>query len=119
MKIIDENIPPSLIEHREKLIECLTAFDRAHRLREVILFGSHVRGKASPTSDVDLCLVSDDAVDQYKTATDYRRAIGRIRGKPALSLVPISPARLEEKKKSRDPFFYSVLAEGQIIVKED
>jgi predicted nucleotidyltransferase len=119
MKIIEENIPPSLEEHREKLIECLNAFDRAHRLREVILFGSHARGKASSTSDVDLCLVSDDAIDQYKTATDYRRAIGRIRGKPALSLVPISPARLEEKKKLRDPFFHSVLAEGQVIVKED
>jgi predicted nucleotidyltransferase len=119
VKIIEENIPLSLGEHREKLIECLHAFDRAHRLREVILFGSHARGKALPTSDVDLCLVSDDAIDQYRTATDYRRAIGRIRGKPALSLVPISPGRLEEKKKSHDPFFYSVLAEGQIIVKED
>ncbi len=119
MKIIEKNIPLSLVQHRDKLIECLDAFDRTHRLREVILFGSHARGKASPTSDVDLCLVSDDAIDQYRTATDYRRAIGRIRGKPALSLVPISPARLEEKKKSRDPFFRSVLAEGQIIVKED
>jgi predicted nucleotidyltransferase len=119
VKVIEENIPSSLGNHREKLIECLNAFHRSHRLCEVILFGSHARGDASPESDVDLCLVTDDAVEQYKTATDYRRAIGRIRGKPAFSLVPISPARLEEKKKTRDPFFYSVLAEGQIIVKED
>lgn len=119
MKILEENIPSSLGEHRQKLLECLNAFDRTHRLREVILFGSHARGEASPTSDVDLCLVTDDAVEQYKTATDFRRAIGRIRGKPALSLVPISPARLEEKRKAHDPFFYSVLTEGRIIVKED
>lgn len=119
MRIIENNIPSSLGHHREKLIECLNAFDRTHHLCEVILFGSHARGEASPASDVDLCLVTDDAVEQYKTATDYRRAIGRIRGKPALSLVPISPARLEEKKITRDPFFQSVLSEGRIIAKED
>lgn len=117
MRIIENNIPSSLVDHREKLIECLNAFDRTHRLNEVILFGSHARGEASPSSDVDLCLVTDDAVEQYKTATEYRRAIGRIRGKPAFSLVPISPARLEEKKKARDPFFRSVLSEGRIIAK--
>ena len=81
-------------------------------LSAVYLFGSHARGDARPDSDVDLCLVSEGAGRQFDAAAVFRRATRGIRPKPAFTLVPITPARLEEKRKSGDHFFQTVLQEG-------
>ena len=64
MKLLFENLPPSLQGQRETLARCLQAMHAALPLRQVILFGSHARGQARPDSDVDLCLVSDNAARQ-------------------------------------------------------
>ena len=73
----------------------------------------------SPSSDVDLCIIVKGLRSQYETAVKLRRAIGRIRNKPAFSLLPISPERLKEKIESADPFFKTVLSEGIVISEED
>jgi DNA polymerase sigma len=115
VKLLLDNLPPTLASQRETLARCLQAMDRAAPLRSVYLFGSHARGEARPDSDVDLCLVADGATEQLKAAQCYRRAIRSIRPKPAFSLVPISPARLEEKKAIGDHFFATVLKEGVLL----
>ena len=115
VKLLLDNLPSSLAGQRETLARCLEAMDRAAPLRSVYLFGSHARGEARPDSDVDLCLVADGATEQLKAAQCYRRAIRAIRPKPAFSLVPISPARLEEKKAIGDHFFATVLKEGVLL----
>ncbi len=71
--------------------------DRALPLRAVYLFGSHARGESHPDSDVDLCLVADGAERQLQAAQKCHWAIWDIRGKPSLTLVPITPRRLDEK----------------------
>jgi len=93
--------------------------DHVLPLKEVYLFGSHARGDARPDSDVDLCLVAEGALDQLKAAQRCRQAMSEIRPKPAFTLVPIAPLRLEEKKAIRDHFFHTVLTEGVLLATEN
>ena len=112
MKLMLDNLPPSLRDKADQLRACLEAFDRAMPVRAVYLFGSHARGDAGPDSDVDLCIVSEGADRQLPAAARLRRAIREIRPKPAFTLIPIAPARLEEKRRCGDHFFQTVLGEG-------
>lgn len=112
VKLLLENLPPSLANQRETLAKCLEAMDRVLPLKAVYLFGSHARGEARPDSDVDLCLVAEGATEQLKAVQRFRRAISEIRPKPAFSLLPIAPQRLKEKQTGGDHFFQTVLREG-------
>ncbi len=119
MKLLLENLPPSLQDQRETLARCLEAMDRVMPLRAVYLFGSHARGEARPDSDVDLCLVADGAELQVKAAQKLSEAIWDIWPTPAFSLVPITPNRLAEKKAISDHFYHTVLTEGVKIASEN
>jgi predicted nucleotidyltransferase len=88
-------------------------------LQAVYLFGSHARGEARPDSDVDLCIVAEGATEQLKSAQAFRRAMRTIRPKPAFTLVPITAARLEEKKMIGDFFFADILREGVLLAAEN
>ena len=115
VKLLLENLPASLQDQHETLAKCLEAMDRALPLTAVYLFGSHARGEARPDSDVDLCLVAEGATEQLKAAQRYRKAIWDIRPKPAFTLLPIAPGRLEEKKAIVDFFFDTILREGVLL----
>jgi len=119
MKLLLENLPPSLANQRASLAKCLEAMDSVLRLKVVYLFGSHARGKARPDSDVDLCLVAEGATEQLKAAQRFRAAIWDIRPKPSFTLMPISPQRLEEKKAIGDYFYRTILSEGVPLAAED
>ena len=119
VKLLLDNLPPSLAAQRETMARCLEAMDRALPLRAVWLFGSHARGEARPDSDVDLCLVAEGAEQQLRAAQQFRRAMRPLLGKPSFTLVPIAPARLEEKKAIGDHFFGTVLSEGVMLATED
>jgi predicted nucleotidyltransferase len=112
-------LPASLINQRDCLVRCLEAMDAAMPLKAVYLFGSHARGDARPDSDIDLCLVAEGAATQLKAAQAFRRAMRPIRPKPAFTLVPIAPERLEEKKAAKDFFFATVLREGVLLATEN
>ena len=77
------------------------------------------RGDARPDSDVDLCLVADGAERQVEAAQRFRRAMRQIWPKPAFTLVPIAPRRLEEKKAVGDHFFQTILAEGLLLATQN
>ncbi|MBI4024206.1 MAG: nucleotidyltransferase domain-containing protein [Verrucomicrobia bacterium] len=119
MRLLLENLPPALQNQRETLAKCIEAFDRIRPVREVYLFGSYARGEAQPDSDVDLCIVAEGAEQQLDAAQQYRKAIWEIRPKPAFTLVPITPQRLEEKKTCHDHFFMTVLMEGVLIASKN
>jgi predicted nucleotidyltransferase len=112
MKVLDQVIPSSLAGAREALIRCLNAFADVCPVEEVILFGSHARGCSGAGSDVDLCIVISGEESQLSAARRLRRAIGRLRDKPPLSLVVISTERLGEKLLLEDPFYMTLLGEG-------
>ena len=119
MKLLFENLPPSLEPQRDVLARCLEAMNRALPLRRVILFGSHARGEARPDSDVDLCLVADGAERQLDAASKFTDAIWHIAPCPPFTMIPISPTRLAEKTALRDHFFGTVLQEGVTLATED
>lgn len=119
MRLLMQNLPPSLQHQRDSLVQCFLAMDRAMRLKTVYLFGSHARGDARPDSDVDLCVVTEGATAQLEAARTLRLAMRPIRPKPAFTLVPICPRRLEEKRANSDYFVATVLREGIILATED
>lgn len=119
MKLLLENLPPSLTNQRASLAKCLEAMDSVPPIEVVYLFGSHARGKAGPDSDLDLSLVAERAAEQLKAAQRFRAAIWDIQPKPAFTLMPISPQRLEEKKAIDDYFYRRILTEGVPLAAED
>ena len=119
MKLLLDNLPPGLQSQREPLAKCLAAMSGVARVRAVYLFGSHARGEAQPDSDVDLCIVAEDAERQLETAARFREAIWDVWPRPAFTLVPITPARLAEKQSRRDHFFGTVLKEGVLLATQD
>jgi hypothetical protein len=119
VKLRLDNLPASLHPLRDSLALCLEAMNAVIPLKAVYLFGSHARGEARPDSDVDLCLVAEGAVAQLRAAQAFRHAMRPIRPKPAFTLLPIAPERLEEKKASHDAFFAAVLREGVLLATEN
>ena len=119
MRLLLDKLPDSLRDKRCCLERCLLAMDQVMPLKAVYLFGSHARGEGRPDSDVDLCLVADGAGAQLVAAQAFRRAMRPIRPKPAFTLVPIAPARLQEKKDIGDFFFATLLQEGVLLATEN
>lgn len=104
MKLYRNSIPRALRRPETGLEDCLRAFGRARPVERVVLFGSYARGEERPDSDVDLCIVAEGTENQLAAARDFRRSIRDIRPKPALTLIPITPARLAEKTRAGDCF---------------
>jgi hypothetical protein len=119
VKLLLDNLPPSLRDQSEMLAKCIEAMHAALPLRQVILFGSHARGEARAESDVDLCLVADGAERQSAAAERWRGAMWPLHPKISFTLIPITPARLGEKQAAGDFFFRTVLKEGVPIAAED
>lgn len=119
VKLLFNNLPASLAPQSETLARCLEAMNRVMPLRAVYLFGSHARGDARPDSDVDLCIVADGAAKQLDAAQSFRREMRPIPAKPSLTLLPITPDRLGEKKTVGDHFFRTVLKEGVLLAAQD
>ena len=119
MRLLLENLPPSLADEAPTIAQCLQAFGRVRPIHAVYLFGSHARGDATPDSDVDLCIVAEGAERQFETAAAFRRALRDVRPKPAMTLIPIAPARLREKQAVGDHFFQTVLEEGRLLATQN
>lgn len=115
MIIHADKLPPALAGKRGVLVECLRAFDRVLPIETVILFGSQARGTTHADSDVDLVIVAREFNSQREAGYALRRAISDIDDKPPFSLIPITAARLAEKRRIRDPFFETVLKEGIVL----
>ncbi len=119
MKLHLENLPASLRDQEDVLRQCIEAFNRVRPVQTVYLFGSHARGDARPDSDVDLCIVAEGAERQLETATQFRRALRDVRPKPAMTLIPIAPARFAEKRAGGDHFFQTILEEGKLLAAQN
>ena len=83
------------------------------------LFGSVARDEARPDSDVDLCVVTDHAGRQIPASRRLSEAILEVWPRPAFTLIPITPERLNEKRAVHDPFFETVLRQGVLLATED
>ena len=119
MKLLLDNLPPSLTAQRDVIAQCLAKMNEAMPLERVYLFGSHARGEARPDSDVDLCLVADGASTQTAAISRFGAAMWDVWPRPSMTLVPITPARLQEKRTIGDYFFQTVLNEGVLLATQN
>jgi uncharacterized protein len=119
VKLLLDNLPPSLQPQRETLAKCLEAFNTVAPVRAVYLFGSHARGEARPDSDVDLCIVAEGAEEQLKMAQRFRHVTWDIWPLPPMTLLPIAPERLAEKKATMEVFYATVLNEGVLLATQN
>ena len=81
------------------------------RLVDLILYGSHARGEASETSDVDVLVVLRGDVDPWKELwqmTDAAYELTRASGE-LISLYPVSWSRFNS---SESPFLANARREG-------
>lgn len=119
MRLLLENLPPSLHDQRDSIERCLRALASAMPLRAIYLFGSHARGDGRADSDVDLCVLADGAGEQIAAARRLRDTLWTVWPRPPLTLVPITPERLAEKRRAGDHFFQTVFDEGVQLATED
>ena len=119
VRLLLENLPPSLRDQKGAIALCLRAMSAAMPLRAVYLFGSHARGDARIDSDVDLCVLADDAAQQIDAARRLRETLWKVWPRPPLTLIPITPERLAEKRRAGDHFFQTVFKEGVQLATED
>jgi predicted nucleotidyltransferase len=112
MRLMLEDLPPTLSNHVDAIRRCIEAFNRVMPVEAVYFFGSHARGEARADSDVDLCVVSAGAERQFAAAAKLRHALWDVWPRPSFTLVPVSPERLSQKKADHDHFFRTILDEG-------
>ena len=119
MRLLLDNLPISLIEQRDSIEKCLIVMAKAMPLSRIYLFGSHAHGNAHPESDVDLCVVTEEAEIQSEAAKRLREALWDVWPRPSFTLIPITPERMEEKKSKGDHFFQNIISKGVQIAEED
>ena len=80
---------------------------------QVILFGSHARGQADESSDVDLMIVAESDLPRFKRSRVLYRLL---RPYPfPMDLVVYTPEEVERGKQSPLSFVAMVLREGKTV----
>jgi uncharacterized protein len=99
---------------QERQIQVVAArLAEAARAEQVILFGSHARGDARETSDVDLMIVAKSDLPRFKRS---RALYSLIRPYPfPMDLVVYTPEEVERSKHSPSSFVATVLREGKTV----
>ncbi len=110
-----EKLPTTLQVQRDVLHHIIEAFACVRPVQRVILFGSYARGEAGQDSDIDLCIVAEETEEQIRAAIAFREAIYPLDHLPALTLLPITPQRLQQKIERHDPVFEDILGEGIVV----
>ncbi len=80
---------------------------------EIVLFGSHARGDASPESDIDLMVVKSGVQHRRKEAVKIYRALLGL-GVP-IDIIVATPEILEKYKDRWSLIYHKVLKEGKTI----
>ena len=99
--------------------DCLRQITQTLPVEQLLLFGSSSRGEATEDSDVDLCVITPAAESQMAAARTIRKALWAVHACPPLTLLPITPERLREKKGMNDPFIEDILLDGIPLLNEN
>lgn len=79
----------------------------------VILFGSHAKGTARQSSDVDLLIIANSDLPRYKRSRELYKLF---RPYPfAMDLLVYTPDEIEKGKKSPISFVSRALRDGEVI----
>ncbi|OHB67748.1 MAG: hypothetical protein A2V70_05935 [Planctomycetes bacterium RBG_13_63_9] len=86
---------------------------QAAEAQRVVLFGSHARGEADETSDVDLLIVAESELPRFKRSRELYKLL---RPYPfAMDLIVYTPQEIERGKRSPISFVSTVLREGKTL----
>ena len=85
---------------------------REFRPERVLLFGSHVRGTATPDSDVDLLIVLPFQGKSVRTSVNIRL---KLRPPFPVDLLVRSPEQMRERLAMGDDFIREILQEGIVL----
>jgi predicted nucleotidyltransferase len=86
---------------------------RVYKPQKIILFGSLVKGRLSPGTDIDLFIIKNDVPS---LGVDRIRQLERlIKYRLATDFIVYTPMEVEQRLKLGDPFIKSILEEGKVI----
>lgn len=95
------------------MVELIKAISRRlkeqYRAKEVILFGSYAKGKATEDSDVDLLIVSESKERFFERQATVRRLLRDLKKKIPVSPIILTPKEVEDRKKHGDHFIKEIL----------
>jgi uncharacterized protein len=81
--------------------------------QRIILFGSHARGDASSTSDLDILILEESELPRYRRAAPYLRALAGLY--PAKDIVVWTPSEVSEWATVPQAFITTILREGRVL----
>lgn len=79
----------------------------------IILFGSHARGTATPSSDVDLLVVLPDVRDNREATVAIRQALGDLLA--SKDIVVTTPDELARRGRLVGTVLRAALREGKVV----
>lgn len=88
---------------------------REYQPRQVILYGSRVRGTPDQDSDIDLLIVKDSHLSPYKRAVYVRCLLRDPQRRIPLDLLVVTPSELEERLERGDQFLQTIVSQGQVL----
>ena len=109
-----ENPPSWYVPVTEELLQDITAriVEKCYPSR-IILFGSYVYGKPTPSSDLDLLVV----MDTDKGTFERHKLISRLFPHRLFSLDILvkTPTEVAHRLEIEDPFFSEIMARGRVL----
>lgn len=79
----------------------------------LVLFGSHARGTATDTNDVDLLVILPNVSEKRHTAVEIRRALGDL--PVCKDIVIATPEEVTRRGQLVGTVLRSVLREGKVL----
>jgi predicted nucleotidyltransferase len=97
----------------ERIDEAARRLTAAAPGARVVLFGSHARGDAGPSSDVDLLVIEPRVEDQFAEIVRLQRVLAPLR-LPA-DIVVLSAQHVAEWRDVESTMLHEALREGRVL----
>ena len=104
------DIPPVTPELMADIVRRIV--EVAHPLK-IILFGSHARGEARPTSDLDILVIAESDLPRYRRSPPLYLALCKIM--IGMDIIVYTPAEIEEWRNVPEALVTTALNEGKVL----
>lgn len=105
------------LEFEERLEDIKRRIIEAFEPQRIILFGSHVYGKPTGDSDVDLLIVMESEERPIVRAARVSRLL-RPRPFP-MDIIVRTPAEIQQRLQIGDQFIREILEQGRVLYEQD